>query len=79
MWSNRYMGRICVRCVAKDSRPTDLGDLDPAFAGFQLVDGQIVTPNGYSYPPGFLYAIPIRLQQVSELQRELATPRQLML
>ncbi|MCH8100319.1 MAG: hypothetical protein IIB74_07775 [Proteobacteria bacterium] len=60
-------------------RDNDLGKIDPAFAGFRLVKGEIVTPNGYSYPPGYLYAIPIRLQQIADLQRERNTPRQLLL
>ncbi|KKN49730.1 hypothetical protein LCGC14_0639800 [marine sediment metagenome] len=57
----------------------DLGELDPAFAGFILQDGQIVTPNGYAYPPGYLYSIPIRQQLIAELERERRTPRQLLL
>ena len=57
----------------------DLGKLDAAFAGFTLHDGQIVTPNGYAYPPGFLYSIPIRMQLIAELERERRTPRQLLL
>ncbi len=57
----------------------DLGHLDPAFAGFVLDGGMIHTPNGYSYPPGYLYAIPLRMQLVAELERQLATPRQLLL
>ncbi len=57
----------------------DLGKLDPAFASFKLRNGEIVTPNGYAYPPGFLYSIPIRMQQIAELERERRTPRQLLL
>ena len=57
----------------------DLGKLDPAFAGFKIQDGQLVTPNGYAYPPGYIYAIPIRMQLIVELERERRTPRQLLL
>ena len=57
----------------------DLGELDAAFEGFKIVNGQIVTPNGYAYPPGFLYSIPLRQQLIAELQREQRTPRQLLL
>ena len=57
----------------------DLGKIDPAFAGFAMRDGQIITPNGYAYPPGYLYAIPLNLQLIAELQRERRTPRQLLL
>lgn len=60
-------------------RDTDLGKIDPAFAGFKLHNGQIVTPNGYSYPPGYLYAIPLQQQLISELQRQAKIPRQLLL
>ena len=57
----------------------DLGRLDAAFEGFTIQDGQIITPNGYAYPPGVLYSIPIRQQLIAELERELRTPRQLLL
>ena len=57
----------------------DLGELDAAFAGFTIYDGQIVTPNGYAYPPGYLYSIPLWQQLIAELQRERRTPRQLLL
>lgn len=57
----------------------DLGEYDPAFAGFRIRNGQICTPNGYCYPPGYLYSIPLRQQLIAELQRELETPRQLLL
>ncbi len=57
----------------------DLGKLDAAFAGFKIRNGQIITPNGYAYPPGYLYSIPIRMQLIAELERERRTPRQLLL
>ena len=57
-----------------DQHPNDLGAIDKAFAGFVLSGGQIITPNGYAYPPGFLYSIPIRMQQIAELERERRTP-----
>lgn len=57
----------------------DLGHLDPAFKGFKIYGGQIVTPNGYAYPPGFLYAIPLNMQLIAELQRQVKTPKQLLL
>lgn len=57
----------------------DLGHLDPAWEGFVIQNGILFTPNGYRYPPGFIYSIPIRMQQVSHLQRELETPTQLLL
>ena len=57
----------------------DFRQLDPAFAAFKLHDGCIVLPNGYSFPPGYLYAIPKRMQQIAELERERCTPKQLLL
>ncbi len=32
-----------------------------------------------AYPPGYLYSIPIRIQQIAELEHELKTPRKLLL
>ena len=60
-------------------RKNDLGHIDPAVAGFTLYQGQIITPNGYAYQPGYLYAIPIRMQQIADLQRERNTAWQLLL
>ncbi len=66
-----------------DDLDRDLGTVEPAFAGFKLHQGQIITPNGYAYPPEYLYAIPIQQQPIAELQRQLRlerrTPRQLLL
>ncbi len=36
-------------------------------------------PNGYFYRTGDIYVILIHLQQISHLQRELETPKQLLL
>ncbi len=57
----------------------DLGQLDPAFEGFLLQDGKIILPNGYRLGPGYLHAIPIRMQLIATLQRQLETPKQLLL
>ncbi len=57
----------------------DLGQFDKAWEGFVIRGGILYTPNGYRYPPGYIYSIPIRMQQISHLQRELETPKQLLL
>jgi len=57
----------------------DLGRIDPAFEGFLLKYGQIILPNGYRFGPGYLHAIPIRMQLIATLQRQLETPKQLLL
>ena len=57
----------------------DLGRIDPAFEGFLLKDGKIILPNGYRLGPGYLHAIPIRMQLIATLQRQLETPKQLLL
>ncbi len=62
-----------------DNNNGDLGELDKAFAGFTIKNGMLWTPNGYAYPPGYLYSIPLRLQLCEELKREMSTPRQLLL
>lgn len=60
-------------------RENDLGNIDAAFAGFKLFNGEIILPNGLGYPPGYLYAIAIRQQQLNDLRREIKIPRQLLL
>ena len=57
----------------------DLGQFDAAWSGFVIRGGLIYTPNGYFYPPGYIYSIPIRMQQISNLEWELRTPKQLLL
>ncbi len=57
----------------------DLGAFDEAFAGWKISNGMIFTPTGYCYPPGDIYAIPIRIQQIAEYERQLRTPTQLLL
>jgi hypothetical protein len=57
----------------------DLGKIDAAWTGFVICGGLMYTPNGYFYPPGFIYSIPIRIQPISHYGRELAVPRQLLL
>ena len=46
----------CERDAMKNKN--DLGHLDPAWEGFVIQDAILFTPNGYRYPPGFIYSIP---------------------
>ena len=57
----------------------DLGEFDDAWKGFVIRGGLMYTPNGYFYPPGYIYSIPIRMQQIANYERELKTPKQLLL
>ncbi len=54
----------------------DLGRIDTAYSGFVIRDGIIWTPGGYPTRPGDLYAIPLKMQLIDELQRKLETPQQ---
>ena len=51
----------------------DLGDLCPGWAGFRLIRGHLVTPDGAEVRPGEVVAIPIRMQEVAALRREHVT------
>lgn len=57
----------------------DLGAVCPAFAGWRIHRGQIYSPDGYGFTPGELAAIPLRYQQLRELELNAAEPRQLLL
>lgn len=57
----------------------DLGALDAAFRGWTVRQGRIFAPEGYGFTAGELRAIPLRWQELRELQRERREPRQLML
>jgi hypothetical protein len=57
----------------------DLGALAPSWAGFRLTPGVLWTPENQRLTPGDLRAIPYRKQQLNDLQREMARPRQFVL
>jgi hypothetical protein len=57
----------------------DLGIADPAFQGWRLRHGQLFSPEGTAFRPGEIASIPLRMQQVSSMQKALSEPRQLML
>ncbi|MET0499629.1 MAG: DUF3653 domain-containing protein [Steroidobacteraceae bacterium] len=54
----------------------DLGVITPTWSGFRIQKDQIWTPEGSAITPGDLRAIPYRTQQLRELQRQLAEPKQ---
>ena len=54
----------------------DLGKIDNAWAGFRLVRGRIYTPGGTPYTTGDIEAIPIRRQQIANLELQVRTPEQ---
>jgi Phage protein len=57
----------------------DLGSLAPSWRGFRLVAGMLWTPENYQLTPGDLRAIPYRTQQLRDLEKEIARPRQFVL
>jgi len=54
----------------------DLGVLSPAWKGWTLRAGEIVTPEGWTFTPGELTAVPIRYQQLAALERRMSEPEQ---
>jgi Phage protein len=57
-------------------RTGDLGVLAPDWAGFRVTEGQLWTPEDRPVRPGDIRSIPYRLQQIRELERQLAEPHQ---
>lgn len=57
----------------------DIGAVWPEWRGWTIRAGQIHAPEGYSFHPGELRAIPLRAQQIAHLERERLEPRQLLL
>lgn len=49
----------------------ELGAIDPAFKGWRLIRGEIVSPEGWSFRPGEVRAIPFHRQQIAELRTRL--------
>lgn len=54
----------------------ELGQVDDTWRGFRLARGQLWTPEGTPVTPGDIRAIPLRRQQLDELQRLALDPRQ---
>lgn len=50
----------------------ELGALCPAWRGWRLAGGAIVSPEGWTFTPGELLALPIRYQQLRLEERQVA-------
>lgn len=48
----------------------DLAAIDPAWAGWILRRGELVSPEGLCFRPGEVLSIPLRIQQVRALERD---------
>jgi hypothetical protein len=48
----------------------DLGAIDDGWRGWRLIRGELVSPEGWKYRPGELYALPILRERVRALERE---------
>lgn len=50
----------------------ELGAIAPAFAGWRLDarHGELVSPEGWRFPPGEIRALPLRYGQIRELERQ---------
>lgn len=57
----------------------DLGELDTQWLGWKLWRGSLWSPEGTSFQPGEVRAIPYRVAQLQELQHTLSRPAQLSL
>jgi hypothetical protein len=48
----------------------DLGCFDPAWKGWRIRDGQLVSPEGWVAIPGDILAIPLMRAQIASYQRD---------
>lgn len=55
----------------------DLGAIAPAWTGWCVRGGDLVSPEGDRFTPGMVRAGQYHRQRASDLERELRTPRQL--
>lgn len=53
----------------------ELGVLSPAWSGWYLRRGELVSPDGWTFSAGELLALPFRYQQLRHAERELALER----
>lgn len=54
----------------------DLGAITGSWKGFKIADGKLWTPEGQPVAPGDVRSIPYRAQEISELRRQPAEPKQ---
>lgn len=57
----------------------DLGTHDATWAGFKILKNELWTPERHRFTAAELRAIPYRMQQLRELEREMQRPRQFVL
>jgi Phage protein len=57
----------------------DLGGIGAAWTGFQIRENELWTPERHRLTADELRAIPYRMQQLRELEREMQRPRQFVL
>jgi hypothetical protein len=56
--------------TAKMILSADLGVFDPAFTGWKLRDGQLISPEGWSASPGDILALPLMRAQIASYQAD---------
>lgn len=54
----------------------DLGALSPAWRGWVLRRDEIISPDNWRFRPGEIQALPLKVQLIGELKRQLARPQQ---
>lgn len=57
----------------------DLGTLDPAWRGWKLERGLLVSPDGWTFRPGDVSASALHAQELAALRAERRQPQQLLL
>jgi Phage protein len=48
----------------------DLGCFDPAWKGWRIRDGQLISPEGWAVSPSDVLALPLMRLQINSYQRE---------
>jgi len=48
----------------------DLGCFDPAWKGWRIRDGQLISPEGWTVSPGNVLALPLMRAQIACYQRD---------
>ena len=48
----------------------DLGCLEPAWKGWRIRDGQLISPEGWAATPGEILALPLMRAQITSYQRD---------
>jgi len=61
-------GRSRIPVAAKKLLAGDLGAFGKEWKGWKIVKGEIVSPEGWSYPPGEILAIPFLRAQLAHFE-----------